>query len=482
MDEQIQRFISSIAEYLKNQADEQRKQSDNLRLQANMLCELAFFDYESASNISLNDLFDVYKKNTSEIQRIRDDGNEPYTPFDAKSFEKIPYADGHYTPFGAKSFEKTPRADDPNEDCIPFNVKGVSVDKKPRADGRWQARYISDGKQKSIYGKSRAEVIDKITKILNGETPKERKKIEKLTLYAWLDEHYNCFRLPVLKSPVSQRNICRSVKRLKSLFPNKPLDKFDTIEIQTKLTSVDATAERRALFAELNAAFEKALKLRKTKYNPCEAVVIAAHQGERRAALTLAEQKRFLSAVRAQQNQGLSILLRFLLATGTRIEETLAVAKSKLIPFGNSYAVKINASLVRIQKKDILKKGSKTLSGTRVVPISDMLYDKLMNYAKNKKVNEPIFSMGYDMIYKAIKRLYARSGISYGALHTLRHTYSTRLEENGVPEIIRGFLLGHKGQNITNNTYTDVQAEYLERYIPTIHKYINELFDTNFDT
>ncbi|MDR2047049.1 MAG: site-specific integrase, partial [Clostridiales bacterium] len=363
-----------------------------------------------------------------------------------------------------------------------LKIKGMSIDSKPRKDGRYQGRYTdANGKQKSIYGKSREEVEAKLTKIANGETPKNKAKPEKSTLYAWLDEHYRLFRVPVLKSPASQSQVCSIIKQVKKLFPDKPLDKLDAITIQTTLMNVEATAQRCKLFSELNAAFDKAVKLRKLKFNPCEAVIIPSHENGHRAALTLDEQTRFLKTVRTD-NGKYSFLMLFLLATGTRIEEALALTKDKFIPFGDGYAVRINAAFIYLGGKNIIKQGSKTQSGTRVIPVSEKLYNLVMRYAENTKNNERIFNCSYKSAYSAIKKICADAGITTGALHTLRHTYSTRLEEMGLPEIIRGYLLGHKGQNITNATYTDVQAEYLSRYIPTITEYIDALFDTKFDT
>ena len=45
-------------------------------------------------------------------------------------------------------------------------------------------------------------------------------------------------------------------------------------------------------------------------------------------------------------------------------------------------------------------------------------------------------------------------------LHTLRHTYATRLEDAGIPAKVKQYLLGHASLEMTQNTYTDTQTAY----------------------
>ena len=47
-------------------------------------------------------------------------------------------------------------------------------------------------------------------------------------------------------------------------------------------------------------------------------------------------------------------------------------------------------------------------------------------------------------------------------LHTLRHTYATRLEDAGIPAKVKQYLLGHTSLEMTQNTYTDTQTAYID--------------------
>lgn len=58
---------------------------------------------------------------------------------------------------------------------------------RQRKDGNWEARYTINGKQKSVYGKTRPEVSVKLTKILNDINAGVFFEPSKLTVGNWLD-------------------------------------------------------------------------------------------------------------------------------------------------------------------------------------------------------------------------------------------------------------------------------------------------------
>ena len=75
------------------------------------------------------------------------------------------------------------------------------------------------------------------------------------------------------------------------------------------------------------------------------------------------------------------------------------------------------------------------------------------------------------------KRLTKKTGINISA-HILRHTYSNRLEEAGIPPKVKQYLLGQAKLDTTQNVYTDTQAHYVGRFLDDIRG----AFDTHFDT
>ncbi|MEG2014790.1 MAG: hypothetical protein RR086_03575, partial [Clostridia bacterium] len=69
------------------------------------------------------------------------------------------------------------------------NVKGVSVDNKPRKDGRWQARYNG----KSIYGETRKEVEQKVIGISQNKIVQENDSSNML-YNKWIEEWMRLYK------------------------------------------------------------------------------------------------------------------------------------------------------------------------------------------------------------------------------------------------------------------------------------------------
>ena len=57
-------------------------------------------------------------------------------------------------------------------------------------------------------------------------------------------------------------------------------------------------------------------------------------------------------------------------------------------------------------------------------------------------------------------RIAKKTGLNV-TLHILRHTYATRLEEAGIAPKLKQYLLGHASLEMTQNTYTDIQTDYV---------------------
>ena len=86
-----------------------------------------------------------------------------------------------------------------------------------------------------------------------------------------------------------------------------------------------------------------------------------------------------------------------------------------------------------------------------------------------------MFNTTYNAVRNSFRRLVEKTGIKLSA-HILRHTYSDRLEEAGVPPKVKQYLLGHANLDITQNTYTDTQLHYVSRFLDQI----TTAFDTKF--
>jgi excisionase family DNA binding protein len=108
---------------------------------------------------------------------------------------------------------------------------------------------------------------------------------------------------------------------------------------------------------------------------------------------------------------------------------------------------------VNLEKKEI--KVRKTKSGSiRTIPINETLYSMLSRLKKKKGssgylFNNPRTGEPFKDVKKAFKGACERAGIEGLRFHDLRHTFATRLVENGADLITVKDLLGHFSVRIT---------------------------------
>ncbi|MEM1860175.1 MAG: tyrosine-type recombinase/integrase, partial [Metallosphaera sp.] len=75
--------------------------------------------------------------------------------------------------------------------------------------------------------------------------------------------------------------------------------------------------------------------------------------------------------------------------------------------------------------------------------------------------NAPLFNLSYQALYKLIKRLGRKTGLTWLRPHILRHTFATNAIRRGVPLPAVQRLMGHKDIK-TTQIYTHLVTEDLE--------------------
>jgi integrase len=73
-------------------------------------------------------------------------------------------------------------------------------------------------------------------------------------------------------------------------------------------------------------------------------------------------------------------------------------------------------------------------------------------------------------LLRAWQRVLNKAGVRYRNFHTIRHTYATKLFENGVPLKTVSMLLGHADIKITADTYTHVMPREKEKAAETLNQ------------
>ena len=348
------------------------------------------------------------------------------------------------------------------EEKMLINMTGISINAKPRADGRFQGYAMRDGEKRYFYGKTAAEVHKKIQNYLNSApTPKRKKRNTDTTplfeVYAanWVEQ----YKKPNLK-PKSLEALHFALKKAVEAFRGKTIGSITTDDLQKFFTSMPSSRSRDLCAVYVGQIFKKAFATGVIKKNPCEQVEIKKHAPQKRSALTVDEQAAFLAAAKSSVH---FLLYRFLLSTGLRIGEALAITHADL----KDGKVSVSKDIVFINGKEIVQT-PKSKAAFRSVPVPIDIYE-----AMQKAETERIFTQNYNMVRLAFKNLSKKLGFPVSA-HILRHTYATRLEESGISPKLQQYLLGHSKVDTSQNIYTDAQ----NNYINSVSDRIRGIFDT----
>ena len=138
-------------------------------------------------------------------------------------------------------------------------------------------------------------------------------------------------------------------------------------------------------------------------------------------------------------------------------------------------------------------RGTKTDNADRVVPIPEVLFEKIKdtapdNYVGTNIYGEKLSQSSYD---KLCRKLYREMNISMGCKvyrsqlvppyplaedfvpYCLRHTYCTDLQKKGVDIRIAQYLMGHADIKMTANIYTHIDENTVLNVADKLNKKCN---------
>jgi len=309
-------------------------------------------------------------------------------------------------------------------------IKGVFIDNKPRRDGRWQARYLYEGKYYSVYGKSQEEVRQKVL-----EARKKKPKSKKLLYSEWLDKWYELYKVPNIGIKWAY-GMSLYIDKIKNKFKNRTIDSINTEEIQKYLLSITASNTRNKIKTIINESFEKALNLQKIKFNPVKAVEIPNHKAEHYKPIDIPLQDKVYNAIKDP------IYKAYFMAcclTGARPNEGLKIAAED---FNKDY------NLLTLH-------GTKTDGSLRTVLYDDSIFD----YLPKKEKGLLFKDLSYDKVSTYMKEIYKSLELEYLNLYSLRHTFISSCHHIGIDDKQIQLWAGHTTIEMTLNTYTTLLSK-----------------------
>lgn len=247
------------------------------------------------------------------------------------------------------------------------------------------------------------------------------------------------------------------------------LDKIKSIQIQQLYNILFnkglSTSTISGVHIPLNQAFEQAINNELIYKNPCKGVKLPKKEPRKSRAMTIEEQESFTKSCTNTTYHNLFI---FLLNTGMRRGEGLSITWDD-VDFDNM-TLMVNKSMTTIiNRSDAAEttrsqaiSTTKTESGTRTIPINKACLAILKRQPRNNdfifcsKVGTPLIERN---VHRAFHDLLKKSGIKESSgltIHSLRHTFATRLLEKNANIKTVSELLGHKSIQITLDVYSHV--------------------------
>ena len=375
-------------------------------------------------------------------------------------------------------------------DCVPIcaplrmderrhmskSIKQTSITNiRQRKDGRWEGRYRYAGKQKSVYGKTRKEVRDKLSEIqaemANNEFVEETDLIVEKWMGEWMSQNH---RLKDSTRRRYERDIRLHIvpyigkTRLKDLTPLMVQRLYDR-------GMADGLSPKSVynIHGILHEALDKAVRLDLLRRNVSEKVDLPKQRKSEMHPLTDGDVQKFLDVSRGSRYHDMFVVDIF---TGLRESELIGLTWD-CISFERK-EIRVYRQLNRNGSDEngvgIYQFYSLKNDRERIVPAPDAVLNIFRRQKKRQMewrlragslwsnkhdlvfTNELGKHVIYQSLYKALKGMVQKIGRPEVRVHDLRHTYATLSLQHGVDVKTLSTALGHATAAFTLDRYGHV--------------------------
>jgi integrase len=305
------------------------------------------------------------------------------------------------------------------------NGNGEGSRPRKRPDGRWEARYWSEGRRRSVYGKTRREAADKLAKAVAAaeESPVAFVPVN-ITVGEFLAQYEDAVR-DTMKRRSFETYLDIARLHLMPAFGDGRLKDLTRERVQRlyarKRDEGLSAARVRRIHGVLSSALNHAVRWRLLEHNVCKEVSPPRVPPPEIRPLSLDEAKRFLTAAEGERYEALYVLG---LTSGMRLGELGGVFWSD---------VDLTRRVLHIQRSLITGHGRQTLESPktpgsrRSIVLTAKAVDTLLLHRERQQVG------GYPVEGDAL--LFTnRAGKPINPSHLLSRSFKPLLKRAGLPD------------------------------------------------
>lgn len=337
-----------------------------------------------------------------------------------------------------------------------------------RSGNGWRGQITLDGERRSVSGKTKKEVADKLATLRYKYNTGEYVKRNDVTVEEWIDYW--------LENQVEPRIQEQSFIRLEAMLHNHICKEIGNEKLQNldKATLekfyADVFYEKDYSHSTVNAL---SVQFKKCLQYAVDCGILAKNPHIGVHLHKLRPPKKVSSYTRADQDKIIRYCKKgntnervyyFLISTGMRFGETAALTWDDVnITTGE---ICINKTAVAIHGSMTIQDRTKTAAGTRRIFVGQNItewlawhkstLDEDLNYHNLVFPNRRYNITNQANAILLWKNIQLKLGIEHQGMHALRHTWATRALEEGIDIKVVSQMLGHKNIITTMNVYQDV--------------------------
>lgn len=358
------------------------------------------------------------------------------------------------------------------------------------------AMYDKNGKRKrkTISGKTRQEVKNKLEKViteLNSNTYVDKSKI---TFYQIAKEFIdNGYKTNKLKQSSYKRKLLTLQEISNHYIGNMELQKITENDLKDFFASITKYSNSviAKIYGIVNQTFKIAVRKNILRYNFLDdqiefSIPYSNIKDKKISALTIEEQQQLIQCLKKDTRCKYKYQFLLSLFTGMRMGEINALDIND-IDFDNKL-IHIRRTITRgLDERAMIGSYTKTVNGTRDIIIDNHVeyilkeYLSSSYYTKNdlnllfcNSKKQCISTDSTNVMFKYICEKYnIGKGIELHQ-HMLRHTFATRCIEAGMPAAVLAKIMGHANVSTTLNVYCDVFDKFKQTHIDLSYNYLKE--------